>query len=75
MLPFLVMAAADCRGSASCRPIPRRARSAAIGPYVDFFWRYGFMAIALMAFVSIYRMGDVLALNLSKPMILGLGYS
>jgi PAT family beta-lactamase induction signal transducer AmpG len=29
----------------------------------------------LMAFVSIYRMGDVLALNLSKPMILGLGYT
>jgi PAT family beta-lactamase induction signal transducer AmpG len=28
-----------------------------------------------MAFVSIYRMGDVLALNLSKPMIKGLGYS
>ena len=28
-----------------------------------------------MAFVSLYRMGDVLALNLSKPMILGLGYT
>ena len=28
-----------------------------------------------MAFVSIYRMGDVLALNLSKPMIKDLGYS
>ena len=50
-------------------------RSAAIGPYVDFFWRYGFMALALMAFVSVYRMGDVLALNLSKPMIKELGYS
>jgi PAT family beta-lactamase induction signal transducer AmpG len=33
------------------------------------------MALALMAFVSIYRMGDVLALNLSKPMIKDLGYS
>jgi len=33
------------------------------------------MALALMAFVSVYRMGDVLALNLSKPMIRGLGYS
>jgi hypothetical protein len=28
-----------------------------------------------MAFVSVYRMGDVLALNLSKPMILALGYT
>ena len=33
------------------------------------------MALALMAFVSIYRLGDVLALNLSKPMIRELGYS
>ncbi|MGZ8997657.1 MAG: permease, partial [Allosphingosinicella sp.] len=60
------------------RSLPASAparRSVAIGPYVEFFWRYGFMAIGLMAFVSIYRMGDVLALNLSKPMIRDLGYS
>ena len=56
-------------------PTAPARRSAATGPYVDFFWRYGFMALALMAFVSVYRMGDVLALNLSKPMIKGLGYS
>ena len=49
--------------------------SVALGPYVDFFWRYGTGALVLMAFVSVYRMGDVLALNLSKPMIKGLGYS
>lgn len=74
MLPFIAMALA--------LPKIRRAlpdsvlrRSAAIGPYVDFFWRYGFGAIVLMAFVSLYRMGDVLALNLSKPMIRDLGYS
>jgi PAT family beta-lactamase induction signal transducer AmpG len=74
MVPFLIMAAALPR----IRNLPPTAparRSVAIGPYVDFFWRYGFMALALMAFVSIYRMGDVLALNLSKPMIRELGYS
>jgi PAT family beta-lactamase induction signal transducer AmpG len=74
MVPFLIMAAALPR----IRKLPPSAparRSVAIGPYVDFFWRYGFMALALMAFVSIYRMGDVLALNLSKPMIKDLGYS
>jgi PAT family beta-lactamase induction signal transducer AmpG len=74
MVPFLIMAAALPR----IRKLPPTAparRSIAIGPYVDFFWRYGFMALALMAFVSVYRMGDVLALNLSKPMIRGLGYS
>jgi PAT family beta-lactamase induction signal transducer AmpG len=74
MLPFLIMAAAlpKIRGLGPTAPA---RRSVAIGPYVDFFWRYGFMALALMAFVSIYRMGDVLALNLSKPMIRNLGYS
>ncbi|UVO50591.1 permease [Sphingomonas sp. SUN019] len=74
MLPFVAMAAA----------LPRIRRASAdsairtsplIGPYVDFFWRYGFAAVLLMAFVSLYRMGDVLALNLSKPMIKELGYS
>jgi PAT family beta-lactamase induction signal transducer AmpG len=74
MLPFLAMAAALPRiRRASSQS--RLRTSVAIGPYVDFFWRYGGLAIALMAFVSIYRMGDVLALNLSKPMILGLGYT
>lgn len=74
MLPFLAMAAMlpRIRGAA---PDSSLRASAAIGPYVDFFWRYGGYAIALMAFVSVYRMGDVLALNLSKPMILGLGYT
>ena len=74
MLPFLAMAAS----LPAIRRAPADGRlrgSAAIGPYVDFFWRYGGAAILLMAFVSLYRMGDVLALNLSKPMIKELGYS
>jgi PAT family beta-lactamase induction signal transducer AmpG len=74
MLPFLIMAAALPK-IRKLPPTARARRSVAVGPYVDFFWRYGFMALALMAFVSIYRMGDVLALNLSKPMIKDLGYS
>ena len=74
MIPFLIMAAALPKIRAMPPTAPAR-RSAAIGPYVDFFWRYGFLALAIMAFVSIYRMGDVLALNLSKPMIKQLGYT
>ena len=74
MLPFLIMAAALPRIRKMPPSAPAR-RSVAVGPYIDFFWRYGFIALALMAFVSIYRMGDVLALNLSKPMIKELGYS
>jgi MFS transporter, PAT family, beta-lactamase induction signal transducer AmpG len=74
MLPFLLMAAALPKIRAAPPDSPIRS-SAAIGPYVDFFWRYGFGALVVMAFVSVYRMGDVLALNLSKPMIKTLGYS
>ncbi|WP_240700196.1 permease [Sphingomonas gei] len=74
MLPFLVMAALTPRIRRLAPDAPARA-SAAIGPYLDFFWRYGFYAIVLMGFVAVYRMGDVLALNLSKPMILDLGYT
>ncbi|KQN91989.1 permease [Sphingomonas sp. Leaf67] len=74
MVPFLAMAAAV--PWIRTLPATHRARtSTAIGPYVDFFWRYRTAAIVLMAFVSLYRMGDVLALNLSKPMIKELGYS
>ncbi|RJF91507.1 permease [Sphingomonas cavernae] len=74
MVPFLIMAAAIPRIRTLPAAHPLR-QSAAIGPYVDFFWRYAYGALLLMAFVSVYRMGDVLALNLSKPMIKELGYS
>ncbi|WP_235515698.1 permease [Sphingomonas sp. Leaf10] len=74
MVPFLAMAAALpwIRKAPPTAPI---RTSTAIGPYVDFFWRYQYAALLLMAFVSLYRMGDVLALNLSKPMIKELGYT
>ncbi len=74
MVPFVAMAVMIpwIRRAPPTAPI---RTSTAIGPYVDFFWRYGFAAVLLMVFVSLYRMGDVLALNLSKPMIKELGYS
>ncbi|RYY25487.1 MAG: permease [Sphingomonadales bacterium] len=74
MAPFVILAFLLPRIRDAKPTDPIRA-STVIGPYADFFWRYGFLAIGVLAFVSIYRMGDVLALNLSKPMILGLGYT
>ena len=74
MLPFVILAFA-LPWIRDAKPDDPIRASTAVGPYADFFWRYGFMAIAVLAFVSVYRMGDVLALNLSKPMILGLGYT
>lgn len=74
MVPFVAMALALAMIRRAPPDTGIRA-STVLGPYVDFFWRYDVAAILLMVFVSLYRMGDVLALNLSKPMIKGLGYS
>ena len=50
-------------------------RSAAIGPYVDIFWRYGYSVLPVLAFAAIYRMGDVMTLTLSHPLWNARGYS
>jgi PAT family beta-lactamase induction signal transducer AmpG len=50
-------------------------RSAAIGPYVDIFWRFDYAVLPVLAFVSIYRMGDVMTLTLSHPLWNARGYS
>lgn len=44
-------------------------------PYVELFWRYGYAVLAVLAFVSLYRMGDVLTLTLSHPLWNAKGYS
>lgn len=49
--------------------------SPSVGPYVDVFWRFGFGVLAVLAFVSLYRVGDVLALTLSHPLWDAKGYS
>lgn len=74
VLPFLAMALALPRIKRAPSDAPMR-RSAAIGPYIDVFWRYGYGALAILAFVSLYRMGDVLALTLSKPLVKSIGYT
>lgn len=73
-LPFVIMMIAI--------PRIRRMRdgaallsSPALGPYIDFFRTLGYAAIVILAFVSIYRMGDVLTLTLAKPLMSSVGYS
>ncbi|WCT72005.1 permease [Sphingomonas naphthae] len=74
LAPFVAMALAlpAIRRAPADAPI---RTSAAIGPYVDIFWRYGSGALVLLAFVSLYRMGDVLAMALAKPLVKGAGYT
>jgi len=73
-LPFVIMMLAIPRIRALA-PDNKLLASPAIGPYLDFFRTLGFMAIGILAFVSLYRMGDVLALTLAKPLLSSVGYT
>ncbi|KGB56227.1 putative AmpG protein [Sphingopyxis sp. LC81] len=74
LLPFVALALALPR----IRRLPADALSNVstfAAPYVELFWRYGTPVLAVLAFVSLYRMGDVLALTLSHPLWNDKGYS
>lgn len=74
LLPFAALALALPR----IRRLPAGApatMSAVVAPYVELFWRYGYAMLAVLAFVSLYRMGDVLTLTLSHPLWNEAGYS
>lgn len=74
LLPFVVLALALPR----IRRLPADAlgsMSSFAAPYVELFWRYGTPVLAVLAFVSLYRMGDVLTLTLSHPLWNDRGYS
>lgn len=74
LLPFVALAFALPRIRRMTPDAPLR-RSPALGPYVDIFWRFGFGTLVVLAFVSLYRVGDVLALTLSHPLWNERGYS
>jgi MFS transporter, PAT family, beta-lactamase induction signal transducer AmpG len=74
LLPFVALALALPR----INRLPADASanmSAFAAPYVELFWRYGYAVLAVLAFVSLYRMGDVLTLTLSHPLWNDAGYS
>jgi len=74
LLPFAALALALPWITRLPTDAPAR-RSAAIGPYVDIFWRYGYAVLPVLAFTAIYRMGDVMTLTLSHPLWNARGYS
>ena len=48
--------------------------TSAFAPYTNVAWRFGLTVIPILLFVSVYRMGDVMALTLSHPLFNALGY-
>ena len=74
VLPFAALAAALPR--INRLPVDASATMPrALAPYVELFWRFGYGVLPLLAFVSFYRMGDVLTLTLSHPLWNAAGYS
>ncbi|APZ98934.1 permease [Sphingopyxis sp. QXT-31] len=74
LLPFALLALALPRINRLPADFLAR-KSGFAAAYVEIFWRYGYAMLALLAFVSLYRMGDVLALTLSHPLWNERGYS
>jgi PAT family beta-lactamase induction signal transducer AmpG len=74
LLPFILLALALPR----IRRLPAGAAAhmpSLVAPYVEIFWRYGYAVLAVLVFVSLYRMGDVLTLTLSHPLWNARGYT
>ncbi len=74
LLPFMALTASVpwIRGLAADH---RLLTTSPLAPYVNVAWRFGLAVIPILLFVSIYRMGDVMALTLSHPLFAHLGYS
>lgn len=49
--------------------------NAFVGPFADFFSRYGTMALAILAFVALFRVSDVLMGAMANPFYLDTGFT
>ena len=52
---------------------PKTLREAVIEPFTDYFKRRG--AFEILAFILLYKVGDVMAANMTTPFILKIGFS
>lgn len=59
------------------RRLPRNSRwitNPATGPFVDFFWRYGFPAVIVLSFISTYRLSDIVMGVMAVPLYSSMGF-
>ena len=49
--------------------------TAVVGPFVDFFHRYGRYAVMLLAFIALFRISDYVLGILANPFYLAIGFS
>jgi PAT family beta-lactamase induction signal transducer AmpG len=61
--------------SAGCEPLRSRLREAVVGPFSDFFERYGWKALPILAFVSTFRISDIVLAAMASPFYHDMGFS
>jgi len=75
MLPGLIMSAMVSEPPVSARA-PATLRQAIVEPFREFIGRKGWLsALAVLAFIFFYKLGDSMATSLATPFYLDLGYS
>lgn len=55
-------------------PPGRALKESVIGPFADFLGRYGLAAIAILAFIAVYRIPDFVMGFMTGPLYVDLGY-
>jgi MFS transporter, PAT family, beta-lactamase induction signal transducer AmpG len=73
LLPFVAL----CVAVPWIRNLPPDApllTTSPLAPYINMAWRFRLATIPIFLFVSVYRMGDVMALTLSHPLFNARGY-
>ena len=50
-------------------------RSPTFAPFLDFFWRHGWIALLILLFVSSYRLSDIVMGIMAKPAYTQMGYT
>lgn len=61
--------------SASGEPVLARLRDAVWGPFADFFGRYAWRALPILAFVGTYRICDILLAAMASPFYHDMGFT
>ncbi|WP_084395769.1 AmpG family muropeptide MFS transporter [Henriciella aquimarina] len=49
-------------------------RNPTFAPFIDFFWRHGWIALLILLFVSAYRLSDIVMGIMAKPAYTHMGY-
>ncbi len=56
-------------------PDASQLRNPTLAPFLDFFWRHGWVALLILLFVSTYRLSDIVMGVMAKPAYTHMGYS